>query len=241
MRKLILGLMLAGLTTGLQAAGPKDAQLEALKETLQKSFPGLDTRNINRTPVDGLFEVARGLSFGYVTADGKFFIDGDLIDLERGESLTENSRKELRLAALDKIGEDKMLVFPAKKQKHVMTVFTDIDCGYCRKLHREMADYNAQGITVRYLFYPRSGPNTASFNKAEDVWCADDRNAAMTRAKQGESVKSKACQAPVHEHYQAGQTLGVRGTPALILDDGSLRPGYIPAARLAQEFAQLDK
>ncbi len=241
MRKLILGLGFAGLCFCAQAAGPKDAELEALSQSLGKAFPGLQASDIRRTPVKGLFEVNRGLSFGYVTADGKYFLDGDLIDLDRGESLTEISRKSLRQKAMAEIGADKMIIFPAKKEKHVMTVFTDIDCGYCRKLHREIADYNAQGISVRYLFYPRSGPNTASFAKAENVWCAADRNAAMTDAKQGRDVPAQQCDTPVMEHYLAGQKLGIRGTPALVLDDGSLRPGYMPAARLAQELAKLDR
>lgn len=223
----------------VQAAGPQDAEIQALHQKLSQSFPKLRASDISRTPAPGLFEVSRGLSFGYVTQDGKYFVDGDLIDLSRGESLTEKSRKTLRLSALDDLGEDQMVVFPAKNEKHVMTVFTDIDCGYCRKLHREMAQYNAQGITVRYLFYPRSGPNTASFKKAENVWCAQDRNEAMTEAKQGREVDSPACSNPVMAHYRAGQELGVRGTPALILDDGSMRPGYVPAAQLGPELARL--
>lgn len=238
MKKLIVSLIVAGLSTAAGAAGPKDAELQAVKERLGKAFPGLSDEDIKRTPVEGLFEVSRGLSFGYVTEDGKYFLDGDLVDIERGESLTENSRKSLRLKALDELGDDKMIVFPAKNEKHVVTVFTDIDCGYCRKLHREMADYNKQGITVRYLFYPRSGPNTPSFAKAKNVWCANDRNDAMTSAKQGEELPAQACVNPVLEHYRAGQKLGVRGTPALILDDGSMQPGYVPAAQLAQQFAR---
>lgn len=241
MKKLILGLSIAGLCLTAQAAGPRDAEIEALITKLKPSFPGLQVKDVRRTPVDGLFEVSRGLSFGYVTADGEYFLDGDLIDLKKGLSLTEDSRKSLRLDAMKSIGEDKMIVYPAKNEKHVMTVFTDIDCGYCRKLHREMADYNARGITVRYLFYPRSGPQTASFSKAEHVWCADDRNDALTQAKQGSKVPARQCQTPVLEHYQAGQRLGIRGTPALVLEDGSIKPGYLPADRLAQELARLGR
>lgn len=239
MNKLFLGLALAGLGLAAQAAGPRDAKTEELRERLASSLPGLTAEDIRRSPIDGIFEISRGLEFGYVTADGKYLLTGDLIDLDSGESVTENSRKTRRLAALEEIGEAKMIVFPAKKQKHVMTVFTDIDCGYCRKLHQEMDDYHAQGITVRYLFYPRSGPNTESFKKASNVWCAADQHAALTEAKSGRKVADKTCDDPVMQHFQAGQALSVRGTPALILDDGSMRPGYIPAARLAQELAKL--
>lgn len=236
MQKLIAAVLLASSVASVYAAD-KAKTIENLRDTLSNSFPNLEASDITATPVDGIYQVNRGLSFGYATADGQYFFDGDLIDLDKAESLTETSRKKLRLAALEEIGEDKMIVFPAKKEKHVMTVFTDIDCGYCRKLHREMEDYNAQGITVRYVFFPRSGPNTPSFKKAENVWCAKDRNAAMTKAKSGQAVADKSCASPVMEEYRMGQRLGVRGTPALILEDGSMKPGYIPAARLAQEFA----
>ena len=241
MKKIIAGLLLASTTLVASAADNQSAEIKALRDTLSNSFPAVTVQDITATPVKGIYQIARGLSFGYATADGKYFFDGDLIDLNKAVSLTEGTRKAMRLKALDEIGVDNMIVFKAKKQKHVMTVFTDIDCGYCRKLHHEMSDYNDAGITVRYLFFPRSGPNTASFAKAENVWCAKDKNKAMTDAKDGKDVKSATCNSPILQEYQLGQRLGVRGTPALILDDGSMKPGYIPAARLAQEFANLAK
>ncbi|MGJ8670475.1 MAG: DsbC family protein [Oceanococcus sp.] len=237
MKKFLVGLLVASSLGSAFAADDQAAQIKALRDTLSNSFPNLKAKDIAATPVDGIYQVSRGASFGYATADGQYFFDGDLIDLAKAESLTEISRKSLRLAALNEIGEDKMIIYPAKNEKHVMTVFTDIDCGYCRKLHREMADYNKEGITVRYMFFPRSGPNTPSFKKAENVWCANNQNAAMDAAKSGKEVDNKVCSSPVMEQFRTGQSLGVRGTPALILDDGSMQPGYVPAARLVQQFA----
>jgi thiol:disulfide interchange protein DsbC len=128
-----------------------------------------------------------------------------------------------------------MVVFPpAGPTKHTVTVFTDIDCGYCRKLHQEIADYNQQGIKVRYLMYPRAGVGSESYNKAVWVWCADDRQDAITRAKRGEEIPHKTCANPVKEQFELGQTLGVRGTPSIILENGQMVPGYVPAAQLAQ-------
>lgn len=238
MKRLIMGLLLASTAATLHAADDASGKIKTLRDNLSNSFPTLKNEDITTTPVEGIYQVSRGVSFGYVTEDAKYFFDGDLIDLQNAVSLTESSRKKLRLDILDKIGEDKMITFPAKKQKHEMTVFTDIDCGYCRKLHREMADYNDAGITVHYVFYPRSGPNTPSFQKAENVWCSKDQNEAITEAKEGKDVTAKACASPVMEHFRAGQQLGVRGTPALILDDGTMQPGYVPAKRLAQLFEQ---
>ncbi|RZO84258.1 MAG: DsbC family protein [Oceanococcus sp.] len=238
MKRLIMGLLLASTAATLHAADDASGKIKTLRDKLSNSFPTLKTEDISTTPVKGIYQVNRGVSFGYVTEDAKYFFDGDLIDLKNAVSLTEGSRKSLRLEVLDKIGEDKMITFAAKNQKHEMTVFTDIDCGYCRKLHREMAEYNDAGITVHYVFYPRSGPNTPSFKKAEEVWCSKDQNKAMTEAKDGRDVSAKACSTPVMEHFRAGQEIGVRGTPALVLDDGTMQPGYVPAKRLAQLFAQ---
>ncbi len=238
MFKVIIGLAALALSAGVGAA---DEGVETLVKKLGTTFPGISADNIRQTPAAGIYEISvktpRGMVFGHSTGDGQYFIDGDLIEVSTGRSITEERRKSARLARLEEVGEDKMIVFKAPNEKHVMTVFTDIDCGYCRKLHREMADYHAKGISVRYLFYPRSGPNTPSFAKAEAVWCAEDQQVAMTQAKNGQDVKGPACVSPIREHYDLGQEFGVRGTPALILDDGALQPGYVPAARLAQAFA----
>jgi len=121
-------------------------------------------------------------------------------------------------------------------------VFTDLDCGYCRKLHSEMAKYNELGIRVRYLFFPREGPDTESWDKAVSVWCSANRNDALTRAKKGETIKAAKCKPnPVQRDYELGQDVGLRGTPAIVLPDGDLLPGYVPPAMLAQRLAPESK
>jgi len=139
------------------------------------------------------------------------------------------------MAAIDKLGEDSMIIFSPKngKVKHTITVFTDIDCGYCRKLHSAIDEYNELGIRVRYLAYPRAGIGSASYDKAVAVWCAKDRKKAMTQAKNNQSVNSGKCANPVAEHFEMGSKIGVRGTPALVLESGQLVPGYVPPQRLA--------
>ena len=131
-----------------------------------------------------------------------------------------------------------MIIFPASKPRHTLTVFTDIDCGYCRKLHSDIDKYNDEGITVRYLPFPRSGPDTPSYYKAVSVWCSDDRRAALTRAKAGQDVPNATCDNPVRASLALGHKLGVNGTPALILEDGHLLPGYVPPKKLAQVMEQ---
>ncbi len=135
-----------------------------------------------------------------------------------------------------------MIIFEPEVTRHTVTVFTDLDCAYCRKLHRQIADYNADGIRVRYMFFPRNGPNTSSWTKAEKVWCSDDRHAAFTRAKQGESIEAKDCgPTPVMRHYRLGQSFGIRGTPAIVTDTGRMIPGYVPPDELAKLLDDGDK
>ena len=130
-----------------------------------------------------------------------------------------------------------MIVFkPASGEvKHTITIFTDVDCGYCRQFHREIDKVTALGIEVHYLFYPRTGPNTESWTKADQVWCAADHNSALTRAKLGGEIpKSAACATPVESHFELGQRIGVRGTPAIFNEAGDLIGGYLPPATLAK-------
>jgi len=128
--------------------------------------------------------------------------------------------------------DNKPVVFKAKNEKHVLTVFTDIDCPYCAKLHREVPTLNEKGITIEYLMFPRAGPNTESFRKAISMWCSDDKLQAMTDAKERKPIESKTCENPVMDQYTLGGDLGVTGTPALITSTGKLIPGYMPADRL---------
>jgi thiol:disulfide interchange protein DsbC len=149
-------------------------------------------------------------------------------------NVSEERRASARLAAIEDIGESRMIIFSPKQVKHTINVFTDVDCGYCRKLHRQIDDYLAQGIRVRYLFFPRSGPNTESWTKAEQVWCSPDRAAALTRSKRGEVLTAKPCSpTPVQQHYSLGLAFGVTGTPAIITDTGEMLPGYVPPGELA--------
>jgi thiol:disulfide interchange protein DsbC len=130
-----------------------------------------------------------------------------------------------------------MIIFKPEESKYKVTIFTDIDCGYCRKLHSEIEQYMAEGITVQYLFYPRAGKGSESYTKAISVWCADDRKEALTAAKKGGSPETKSCDNPIDEHMQLGVDFKVRGTPMIVSEDGKVFPGYVPAKKLAQALA----
>jgi thiol:disulfide interchange protein DsbC len=223
-----MALAVMSVAPALAADGP-----DTVKASMGKLLPGIPVDGVKETPMAGLYEVTVGPEIYYMSGDGRFLLDGRLIDVESSEDLTEASRSKARLSTLQTITDDSAVIFSPADPKYTVTVFTDIDCGYCRKLHQEIEGYNAQGIRVRYLFFPRSGLNTPSYDKAVSVWCADDRNQALTDAKAGKSVESRKCDNPVAEQLELGKSLGVRGTPSIFLDDGQMVPGYVPPAKLA--------
>jgi thiol:disulfide interchange protein DsbC len=206
---------------------------EAIEKSLREVMPDVTPDEIRPSPVEGLSEVLIGPKVFYISNDGRYLFQGNLIDIKTRTDISEQRRKVARLDALDDLGEANMIIFPAEKERHTITVFTDVDCGYCRKLHKEIDQYNSRGITVRYLLFPRSGKDTPSYYKAVSVWCADDRRDALTRSKAGEELPRAECSNPVMTSIELGHLLGIQGTPAIVLDDGEMVPGYVPAARLA--------
>lgn len=256
-----------------EPAAAKDDSSKAIEEALKKAAPTLTATSIKPTKIPGLYEVSAGAKVFHMTGDGKYllegklidvqanrkpaaipglyefiagsklyytnedgsyFVEGSLIDVQANKDLTEARLGETRIAQLDKVGLNNMIVFKPKKTKHVIYVFTDIDCGYCRKLHSEMDQYLGAGIEVRYLFFPRAGLGSDSYNKAVAVWCATDRQAALTKAKKGEAIDMKQCDNPVQTHMKLGEEFGASGTPMLVTGKGTIIPGYVNAISLAQ-------
>lgn len=195
----------------------------------------LSITSIHPSPVDGLYEVLTNRGIYYVSQNAQFLVDGDVYDMNnRMQDMTEKSFAGLRIEKLKAFEKD-MIVYKAEKEKHVVTVFTDTSCGYCQKLHAEMADYNNLGITVRYLAFPRGGKqNVNAYNTMVSTWCADDPKLAMDNAKSRKQIEPKTCDNNILEQHALGQFFGVTGTPALILEDGSMQPGYLPANKLFQ-------
>ena len=238
----LLLVLCAGLIAGASYSSADDAAKKSASEMIRASLtqrlPGLQIDDVQPTPVTGLYEVTLGPRVVYMSEDGRYLVSGVISDLETGNNLTEPKLAAAKLKAVQEVGEENMVVFGPKDAKHEVNVFTDIDCGYCRKLHSEMEGYNAAGIRIRYLFYPRAGVGSESYQKAVSVWCADDRSGAMTAAKSGESVPNKNCENTVDEHMMLGQLLGLNGTPALILDNGETIPGYVPPEKLIKILEQ---
>ena len=234
---LFAGSIAASLVVAAQPESPPDP-----RAAIATKIPGTKAEDLHTSPIPGVYELMRGTDAAYVSSDGKYAIVGDLYDLGSNDNLTEARRRDARLKLLATVPESQMVIFGAKEARHTITVFTDVDCQYCRKLHSQIADYNRLGIRVRYLFYPRSGPNTESWTKAIQVWCSADRNSALTQAKLGEALKTKPCaDSPVARHYDLGQKFEVAGTPAIILGNGAMLPGYESPEMIAQEVRTLDR
>ena len=236
--------LLALVATLVQAAAPPAAPADPSdpRVELATHLPGAKPDDLRPSPVKGMYEYTRGTDIAYVTADGHYAINGDLYDIASDSNHTENHRRELRSKLIAAFPEEEMLVFGPKDAKYTVTVFTDVDCAFCRKLHSQIADYNKLGIRVRYLLYPRTGPNTTSWTKAEQVWCSSDRNDALTRAKLGQELKTKACKDnPVARSYALGQQFALQGTPAIVFADGEMLSGYEPPEVLVKDLQDAAK
>lgn len=218
----------------VQAVRADAALHENLAKTIEKALSGASVTSVSSGPLAGLYEVILGPSVLYISDDGRFLVRGDVFDLSSLENITKIRRAQARVDAFIDMGVENMIEFAPKDTKTIrhLYVYTDIDCGYCRKMHLEIEQLNNAGIAVRYLAYPRSGIGSESYDKAVSVWCSADPQNALTVSKSGKTIKSLSCENPVTDHYRMGEAMGLRGTPAVYLDDGNQIGGYVPAKEL---------
>ena len=231
----VIGLMM--MTSALaenQEKAKTDAEVEAY---IRAQLGALPVQSVKPAPIPGMYEVIVGGQIAYFSADMKSLIEGDIVDYEKRVNLTDQTRNKLSAAAFDGMKKKDYLAFtPKSGAKYVLNVFTDVDCGFCRKLHKEVPALNEKGVEVRYFLYPRAGLASNSAKKLENIWCAKDKQTAMTRVKSGKSVESKTCKNPIKEHIALGQQVGLTGTPLIFTGNGSRINGYRPADQL---YAQL--
>ncbi len=222
------------------ACAADEAELEQVRSRVADMFAEIDPQDIHASPVDGWYVVQKGSIVAYISEDGRYLLQGDLIDLDTQVNLSEQSRTTARRKLISAVDDDQFIAFTPSEVKFTVTVFTDIDCTYCRKLHSQIDDYLAQGIEVRYMLYPRNGPASRSWSTSEKVWCARDRNQALTDAKLDRSFETQKCDSSaITKHYMLGQDVGLTGTPAIIFEDGTLVSGYIPPATLSARLQQI--
>jgi thiol:disulfide interchange protein DsbC len=223
------------LLLALPAIGaPGSNEADKLRRAIQSHDPAAQVAAPSRSPVSAMYLTSIDGVSGYVSADGRYFIVGDMLDLAAHRNVTERSRQATRRSLLQEVAPSEAILFAPAKPKYTIIVFTDVDCPYCRRLHGELAQLQARGIAVRYLAFPRSGPKTRAWNTMAAVWCSSDRRDALTRATRGDEVTapSSCGDAVIAKHYALGQQLGVPGTPMIVLSDGTSLGGYMTADKL---------
>ncbi len=224
-RSFLLVLLIATTwTSAVQALDTAKVQAQ-----LAKALGDARVENIQPSSLPGIYSVKLNGKLVYVSSDGRYLLQGSLFDLQTGSNLT-------TLSVMESIEDSSTIVFSPKEVKHTVTIFTDTSCGYCRKLHQEVPKLNANGIKVRYLLYPRAGPQSNVAAILQSIWCSDNQQEAMTTAKAGGTVPSKQCDNPINKHIELAQQLGLRGTPMLITDNGTVIPGYKPADMLISDL-----
>ena len=220
--------------TASETAYPAGSPEANARDAIRAIAPQLRVDRIADAPIDGFQQVVVGGQVVYVTDDGRYLMQGTLLDVAARKDLNDVAMSDLRRELLATVPDKDRIVFAPKDPVYTVSVFTDVDCGYCRKLHGEMADYNAQGIAIEYLAFPRMGPGSPNFDEMVAVWCADDPRKALTEAKSGGAVTGGDCTSPVAMEYALGQRLGLTGTPMIVAPDGSQLGGYVPPQQLRE-------
>ncbi len=220
-------------------ANADDAQLEQVRQKVGEMFEMIDPEDVGPSPIDGWYQIHKGSIVVYISEDGRYLLQGDLIDLDMKENLSETVRNDSRRELISNVSNNETIAFSPEEVKYSVSIFTDVDCVYCRRLHAQIDQYLANGIEVRYLMWPRSGPASPGWTTAEQVWCASDQQAALTKAKLDQEFPINECDASmVQSHYILGREVGLSGTPAIVFDDGTLVAGYMTPDQLLAMLQQ---
>ena len=231
----ILALSFLFLSTAVFSDDHEDSMkdIDFVLQALLEIFPGATDYSLDDSVIDGLYSVSIGSEVIYISKNGKFLIRGEIYDLQNSINLTEEKRVLGRLDVMQGLDEETMIIYEPEKIIHTITIFTDIDCGYCRKFHQQIGDYLDLGIRVRYLSFPRTGPDTVSWEKAQAVWCSKNRQGSLDLAKQGKKIGSGSCfDNPIEAHYNLGSVFNISGTPTIVTDKGKVIVGYLPPETL---------
>ncbi len=218
------------------AAAPGEA---TVRKAVAKIAPDAKIESLRAAPIAGMTEVSAAGQTVYFTNDGKYLFAGSIIEVATKHDLTEATRAEKRKEMLKNVTAAQMIVFAPEHPKYTVTVFTDVDCAFCRKLHSQIADYNKAGIAVDYLFFPRAGIGSESYDKAVSVWCAANRQQALTDAKKGLPISKASCANPITVDYELGRRFGFEGTPAIYTADGTSIGGYLSPADMRAKLDAL--
>jgi thiol:disulfide interchange protein DsbC len=227
------------LMASAHAGAAEDKGVGIVEEKIRKLAPNARTIAVSESPIEGILQVQINNDIVYVSSNGQYLLQGQIMDIDTRTNITDQAKSGIRVRLLADLNPDEQISFAPEKPKYDLLVFTDIDCGYCRKLHNQVDEYNEEGIAIHYMAFPRAGVGSASYDKFVSVWCADDQQAALTLAKNGGNPEPQKCPNPIADQYALGREVGVTGTPALVTSDGILIPGYVPPAQLRQRLESM--
>ena len=237
---LLTALVTCLMLTVVNVSANEDQAFDVVEAKIRSLVPNAKTIAISETPIEGVLQVQINSDIVYVTADGQYLLQGQIMDIDTKANITDQAKSGIRLSLLTDIKLDEQITFSPEKPEYDLIVFTDIDCGYCRKLHNQIDGYNEQGIAIHYMAFPRAGIGSDSYDKFVSVWCSDDQNEALTLAKNGTDPEPQKCPNPIADQYELGREVGVTGTPAILTSDGTLIPGYMPPEQLRQRLESLE-
>ena len=210
------------------------------RQAIESINPDIRIDAISASPLEGFQEVIVGGQALYVSDDGRYLLQGSLFDIQARRDLSQAGVAEVRRRLLAAVPASERIVFAPANPRYTVSVFTDVECGYCRRLHQDIAEYNKRGIAIEYLAFPRMGIDSPDYRLMVSVWCASDRRKALTDAKEGRKVPQASCENPVARHYELGQRVGLTGTPMIVTASGVSMPGYMPPDALLAALQEMD-
>ncbi|WP_430391308.1 DsbC family protein [Dyella sp. 20L07] len=245
-KKWLLALCVSGFALNACAApdGAATGPESVVRKAVLSLAPKVSIDSVMPAPMPGFYQVIASGQLVYVSADGKYMMNGDVIDLATKKNISDNAWAAFRKVELAKLPESDRIVFAPANPRYRVTVFTDVTCAYCRAFHEHIADFNKAGIAVEYVAWPRegvtnpAGRNTDTYKEMVSIWCATDRKATFSAAKQGKSPKSATCTNPVKDEFELGVKLGVSGTPTVVAEDGTVLGGYVTPEQLLQALSK---
>lgn len=217
----------------------EEPNFDAAETRLRELAPTATSIALSETPVEGLLQAQIGNEIVYVSRDGVYLLQGTLFNMDTRTNVTDEAKAGIRRELIKDLNPAEQITFSPDEPKYDLLVFTDVDCGYCRKLHQQIDAYMEAGIAIHYLAFPRAGVGSHSYDKFVSAWCADDQQAALTLAKTGDEPAPLQCDNPIEAQYELGREVGVTGTPALVTLDGTLIPGYVPPEQLRDRLEAL--
>lgn len=236
MKSILVALGLSLTLTGMAAA----ADFEAVEKRISGLVPDMSEVAISETPLPGVLQIRIGGDIVYMSEDGRYLMQGRVIDMDTQVDLTDQAMSGIRREQLADLDSGDFVTFGSDKADYEVLVFTDPDCGYCRRLHEQIDAYVESGIRVNYMAFPRAGIGSPTHEKMVSIWCADDRQGAMDIAKSGGTPEPATCDNPVAEQYQLGKSVGVTGTPSILTFNGDIIPGYVPPDQLRERLQSLN-